>query len=125
MMPEPLYARDHGPPPTCPFIQPTMRKSDTACLPRSIGFRQRLVFPRPGGRTQWFAPASGAAYAPCLKPRQQFFSELFRPEPKRSETQSGQQNKLFNLLQGCLLSPLSGIDRHRAGPAARQPGALI
>jgi len=30
---EPLYARDHGPPPTCPFIQLTMRKSDTTLSP--------------------------------------------------------------------------------------------
>jgi hypothetical protein len=33
-----LNCPDGGPPPTCPFIQPTMRKSDTGLSPGKPGF---------------------------------------------------------------------------------------
>jgi hypothetical protein len=77
MTPEPLYARSHGPPPTCPFIQPTMRKSDTRLVPVLPGRPAWLNFSRPEFRTQWFVSASGAAYGPCLNSRQHLFLNFF------------------------------------------------
>ena len=39
-----LNCPDGGPPPTCPFIQPTMRKSDTGHSPGIPGFGPAFVF---------------------------------------------------------------------------------
>ena len=60
-----LVAGDVAPPPTCPFIQPTMRKSETTSPPLLRSGKNRTGFPvRPGARPAGLSSATGAAYKP-------------------------------------------------------------
>ena len=47
MTTKPLYAWSHGPPPTCPFIQPTLRKSDITLVPVNNGETRVTNFSKP------------------------------------------------------------------------------
>jgi hypothetical protein len=72
-----LNCPDRGPPPTCPFIQPTMRKSDTGLTPGLPRFLTSVFF-----RGRWRVPEEfvigdgGGLWAVRKSPSTTFFQTV-------------------------------------------------
>ena len=116
-----LNCPDCGPPPTCPFIQPTMRKSSSHIQTvrpehkrhcsglRFIGETVAAIWFETRKRTRWFVPASGEAYGPRLSPRQHLFLRVCRSKPPYLQKPARWRQRRTNpFSRACAPLPLSG-----------------
>ena len=74
MTTKPLYAWSHGPPPTCPFIQPTMRKSDITLVPVNNGETRVTNFSKPEANPLVRLGAGSGLWAVSLFPSTVFLN---------------------------------------------------
>lgn len=115
MTPEPLYARSHGPPPTCPFIQPTMRKSDTTLSSVLSECRAALNFSRPKVEPSGSFRRRGRLMGRVSNPVN-FFFRCFRPKPEGENPFRDKATFDLPCKRPLEPSPLSGKTGARGSP---------